>query len=75
MGRLPRVSSRCEGPVCLMASLRGWVMGQQDGVSGAVPRQWRDLGLVCDQLGGSWESAQPRAVKSALPLIQERSQG
>lgn len=41
-----------------------------DGVSGAVPRHRRDFGLGCAQLGGTWESLWPQAIKSALPLIQ-----
>lgn len=46
-----------------------------DGVSGAVPRHRHDLGLGCAQLGGSWESLWPQAIKSALPLIQGRLSG
>lgn len=41
-----------------------------DGVSGAVPSHRRVLGFGCAQLGGSWESLWPQAIKSALPLIQ-----
>lgn len=56
----------------------GWMKGQSgqgDGVSRAVPRLRRDLGLGCSQLGGSWESLWPQAIKSALPLIQGRLSG
>lgn len=49
--------------------------GQGDGVSSAVPRHRPDLGLGCSQLGGSWESLWPQAIKSALPLIQGRLSG
>lgn len=47
--------------------------GQGDGVTGAMPRQKCGSGLGCAGLGGSWESARPQAVKSALPLIQDHS--
>lgn len=42
-------------------------------MTGAVPRQRRDSGLGCARLGGSLESMQPQAIKSALPLIQDHS--
>jgi len=66
-GAAVRRAGRCHGSSVGMGE---GARGQRDR---SRARQRRESGLGCARLGGSGESLWPRAVKSALLLIQEHS--